>query len=81
MGIGVSVFLLAVGAILTFAVEKTVEGIDLDAVGIILMIAGLIGLAVTLLMMNRSAGVARTGYVEEEIVDDPARRRTYRRDL
>ncbi len=81
VGIGVSVFLLAVGAILTFAIEKTVEGIDLDAVGIILMIAGLIGLAVTLLMMSRPAGAPRTGVVEEEYVDDPARRRTYRRDI
>ncbi|HVM02066.1 MAG TPA: DUF6458 family protein, partial [Acidimicrobiales bacterium] len=44
MGIGVSVFLLAAGAILTWAVTGDVQGVDLDTVGIILMVAGGIGL-------------------------------------
>ena len=44
MGIGFSVLLLAVGAILFWAVNATVEGINLDVVGIILMIAGAVGL-------------------------------------
>ena len=44
MGIGISVFLIAVGAILTFAVDVTVSGLDLDTVGVILMIAGAAGL-------------------------------------
>jgi hypothetical protein len=48
MGIGAGVFLIAVGAILTFALDLEVSGIDLDAVGIILMLAGLIGIAVDL---------------------------------
>ena len=74
MGIGASIFLLAVGAILTFAVEWTVQGVDLDAVGIILMIAGCIGLAVTLAMMSRTGGTRVTEYYE-----DPAPR-TPRRD-
>ncbi len=43
MGIGVSLFLIAVGAILAFAVEAEVGGIDIDTVGIILMIVGAIG--------------------------------------
>jgi hypothetical protein len=74
MGIGASIFLLAVGAILTFAVEWTVQGVDLEAVGIILMIAGCIGLAVTLAMLSRSSGTRVTEYYEDPI------RRTYRRD-
>ena len=74
MGIGASIFLLAVGAILTFAVDWTVQGVDLDAVGIILMIAGCIGLAVTLAMMSRTGGARVTEYYE-----DPTRR-TPRRD-
>jgi hypothetical protein len=74
VGIGASIFLLAAGAILTFAVEWTVQGVDLEAVGIILMIAGCIGLAVTLAMMSRTAGTRATEYYE-----DPAGR-TYRRD-
>lgn len=54
MGIGVSIFLLALGAILTFAISAdTVDVINLDAVGIILMIAGLIGLALFLLVFGR----------------------------
>ena len=68
MGIGASIFLLAVGAILAFAVEWTVQGVDLEAVGIILMIAGCLGLAVTLAMMNRSSGTRVTEY------EDPTRR-------
>lgn len=44
MGIGVSLFLLAVGAILTFAVSVTTEGVNLDTVGVILMIVGGVGL-------------------------------------
>lgn len=56
MGIGVSVFLLAVGAILTFAVDATVSGLDLDTVGVILMIAGVIGLLTSMLFWNSWGG-------------------------
>jgi uncharacterized membrane protein len=48
MGIGVAVLLIAAGAILTFAVHATATGISITAVGIILMIAGALGLLVTL---------------------------------
>lgn len=54
MGIGVSVFLLAVGAILTFAVEvNNAEGFNINTIGIILMIAGAIGLVWALMMTER----------------------------
>ena len=52
MGIGVSIFLIAVGAILGFAVEFSLEGVDLDAVGVILMIVGAIGLLASLLFWS-----------------------------
>jgi hypothetical protein len=52
MSTGVSIFLIAVGAILTFALERQAEGINLDAVGIILMIAGGIGLVISLLFWS-----------------------------
>jgi hypothetical protein len=55
MGIGISVFLLAVGAILTFAVNVTAEGINLDTVGIILMIVGAIGLLMSALFWSSGA--------------------------
>lgn len=48
MGIGMSIFLIAVGAILRYAVNVTVEGIELQTVGLILMIVGIIGLVISL---------------------------------
>jgi hypothetical protein len=48
MGIGVSVFLMAVGAILAFAVTMPADGIELDTVGVILIILGLAGLLASL---------------------------------
>ena len=57
MGIGASIFLLALGAILAFAVtvDSTSVGglaIEWDTVGVILMIVGAIGLAWSLLALN-----------------------------
>ena len=48
MGIGVGILLMAVGAILTFAVHVTTSGFNIHTVGVILMIAGALGLVVTL---------------------------------
>jgi hypothetical protein len=48
MGIGTSLFLIAVGAILKYAVSDAVDGIDLSTVGLILMIVGVVGLVITL---------------------------------
>jgi len=56
MGIGVSIFLIAVGAILAFAVNVTVTGIDLDTVGVILMIVGLLGLLLSLVFWSSWGG-------------------------
>ena len=53
MGIGTSIFLLAVGAILAFAVTDAISGVDLTVVGYILMAAGVIGLLLTMLVFNR----------------------------
>ncbi|MBW3615299.1 MAG: hypothetical protein KY439_08335 [Actinobacteria bacterium] len=61
MGIGVSIFLLAVGAILTFALNASVSGIDLDTVGVILMIVGVIGLITSMIFWNSWGGVRRGG--------------------
>ena len=52
MPTGVSIFLIAVGAILTFALERDAEGINLDTVGIILMIVGVIGLVLSTLFWS-----------------------------
>ena len=52
MGIGGSIFLLAVGAILAFAVNAHISGIDINVIGWILMAAGLVGLIITLWYWN-----------------------------
>lgn len=54
MGIGTSIFLIALGAILKFAVTASVSGIELATVGVILMIVGAIGLAASLMLMSRA---------------------------
>jgi len=54
MGIGVSVFLLAVGAILAFAVNASVSGLDIAVIGYILMVCGLIGLGLAIYAMDRT---------------------------
>lgn len=52
MGIGGSLTLIAIGAILKFAVTKHISGINVGTVGVILMIVGVIGMALTLAVMN-----------------------------
>ena len=68
MGIGASVFLLAVGAILAFAVDYTVSGVDINAVGGILMVAGAIGLLMTTLVFGRDRRGGDTVVTEERVV-------------
>jgi hypothetical protein len=68
MGLGVSLFLVAVGAILTWAVTADVEGVDVQVVGVILMVVGLAGLLLSLLFWSSwggPAGFRRRTYVTE----------------
>jgi hypothetical protein len=62
MRLGSSLFLIAVGAILYFAVTATLAGIDLQTVGLIFMIIGVIGLAITLVWTNSSRSTPRRDY-------------------
>jgi hypothetical protein len=55
VGIGASIVLLVVGAILTFAIDVTMQGVDLETVGVILMIAGGLGLIISLLFWSSVA--------------------------
>jgi len=52
MGIGFSIFLLAVGAILAFAVNATIAGLDIHIIGWILMAAGVLGLVLTMVLLT-----------------------------
>jgi uncharacterized sodium:solute symporter family permease YidK len=59
MGIGASLFLVAVGAILAFAVTDTLNGVDLVAVGWILMIVGGLGVVVSAIFWRSWGGFQR----------------------
>lgn len=52
MRVGASLVLIALGAILKFAVSKKVNGVDLPTVGVILMVVGVVGLLITLALMT-----------------------------
>lgn len=65
MGIGVSVFLLAVGAILAFAVRDAIDGVALGTVGYILMAAGAVGIVIAMIMNNQRANTSHTTRVDE----------------
>ena len=65
MELGTSLFLIAVGAILTFAVNADISGIEISTVGIILMIIGVLGLLISLLYL----APRRRAVVEERPVD------------
>ena len=85
MGLGVSIFLIALGAILAFAVEYSVSGLDLSTIGFILMVVGAIGLVTSLIIFGPGAASRRTVVEEGYVDEDPAlvgrRRVTRRRDV
>ena len=66
MTIGSSIVLIAVGAILYFAVTADIQGIELQTVGLILLILGILGLVLGLILMSRRRTAA--GAVERETV-------------
>jgi beta-lactamase regulating signal transducer with metallopeptidase domain len=57
MEIGTSLFLIAVGAILYFAVDATISGLEITTIGLILMIIGVVGLLISLFFMSRRRAV------------------------
>ncbi len=71
MGIGTSIFLIALGAILKYAVADSIEGVELATVGLILMIAGIVGLLVSLLYANLWS--RRGDHTERTVVRDRER--------
>ena len=74
MGIGTSIFLLAVGAILRYAVTVTVSGVKLHVVGDMLMIVGIIGIVLSLIFWGSWGGFGgggrRRGGYSRTVVDD-----------
>ena len=68
MALGTSLFLIAVGAILRFAVADSAPGIDLSTIGLILIIVGVVGLLISLFTMTLWSRERRGGVVEERRV-------------
>jgi fluoride ion exporter CrcB/FEX len=68
MGIGTSLFLIAVGAILRYAVSDAINGVNLQTVGLILLIVGVVGLIISVFMTltynRRETTVTRDRYHE-----------------
>ena len=81
MSIGASIFLLVVGAILTFAVNVTTSGFNINTVGIILMVAGVVGLLLSLLFWSSFSPYRRRrvvdAYPEERVVEERRIERDY----
>jgi hypothetical protein len=71
MGIGTSIFLIAVGAILKFAVHASVSGISLQTVGVILMVVGVLGLILSFFWLTAWRDRRRDVVVDDRrVVDD-----------
>jgi len=68
VGIGTSIFLIALGAILRYAITADVEGVNLDVVGLILMIVGVVGLVISFLWMTMWADRRRGAVVDDRPV-------------
>lgn len=70
MGIGVSLILIAAGAILTWAINTTASGFNINTIGIILMVVGAIGILLSLMFWSSWGGPGvvrrRTTYVDED---------------
>ena len=78
MTIGTGIFLIAVGAILRYAIHDSLTGVDLATIGLILMIAGAVGLVVGLY----AAFVRRDAVIADDVDPDAdvvGRRRVVRR--
>lgn len=68
MTLGTSVFLVAVGAILRYAVTVTGDGFDIGKIGVILMIAGVVGFVVSVALMAGSKNDTSVAVVSDATV-------------
>ena len=78
MGIAVSILLIAVGAVLTWGVTAEAEGLDVNNIGVILMIVGILGLVISMIFWSSWGGFQRRAtYVEGDTMRPgaPPRRR------
>jgi len=66
MYIGTSIFLIALGAILKYAVTASIGGFDLQTAGVILIVAGIVGLLVSIFLEMSARDRRRSDVVVEE---------------
>jgi hypothetical protein len=71
MGIGASLVLVATGAILTWAVQAEVAGLNLTAIGVILMIVGAVGLLLSMIFWSSWGGPGAIRSRRTTVVDEP----------
>jgi hypothetical protein len=72
MGIGVSLILIAVGAVLAFAIHATTSGFNIHTVGYILLAVGVVGILLSMMFWSSWGGFGSRRTVVE---DGPATRR------
>jgi hypothetical protein len=65
MSIGTSILLIAVGAILKFAVHTSVSGLSIQTIGVILMVAGVVGLVLSIFWLTTWRDRRREVVVED----------------
>jgi hypothetical protein len=70
VGIGVSLLLIAAGAILVWGVTGEAAGLDLDAIGVILMIVGVAGLLISMVFWSSWGGPGYFGRRRETVVEE-----------
>jgi Na+/proline symporter len=70
MGLGVSIFLIAVGAVLAFAIHVTTSGVDLHTIGYILMGVGALGIVLSLIFWSSWGGPAGVRRTDVTTVDE-----------
>jgi Domain of unknown function (DUF6458) len=70
MGLGVSIFLIAIGAVLAFAIHVTTSGVDLHTIGYILMGVGALGIVLSLIFWSSWGGPTGVRRTDVTTIDD-----------
>ena len=83
MGLGTSIVLIAIGAILDFAVTVTIRGFNVHAIGVILMIVGAVGALLSLAFWSSWGGFGGVGPARSRrrVIEDDIGRRVIQDDI
>ena len=85
MGFGVGLILTAVGAILAWAITASPNGVNVHAIGYILLVVGIVGMLVSLVFWSSWAGpgyfTGRRAYVDDDVAPVRRRRRVIDEDI